>query len=76
MSFMGIVTRQMELNAAHMQKIFGMQDAFVKKIEKEFQVQIIDRNGMLQITGEEINADRVCHIISQLNTISHRGNEI
>ena len=66
----------MDLPAEHMRKIFGMGDSFLKKIEKDFQVTVVDRNGSVVITGEEKNANRACRILSQLAEISRRGNEI
>ncbi len=76
MKRMSIVSRQMQLSCEHMQQIFGMQDAYVKKIERELQVQITDRNGSLQISGEEENADRACRLIGELSALSGRGSEI
>lgn len=66
----------MEMTGEHMQKIFGMQDAYLKKLERDFQVMVIDRNGSVVITGEEKNARRVRSILEQLTEISRRGNEI
>lgn len=59
-----------------MQKIFGMQDAYLKKLERDFQVMVVDRNGSVVITGEERNVHRVKSILEQLTEISRRGNEI
>ena len=73
---MSIVTLQMEMSVEHMQKIFGAGDSYVKKIEKDLQVTVVDRNGSIIITGEEHNANKACRILSQLTEISRRGNEI
>ena len=67
---------KIELEAEHMQKIFGMQDAYVKKMEKDFGVDIIDRNGSVTIYGEESNVRKVYSILEQLTIISERGNDI
>ncbi len=69
-------SESLELSTEHMQKIFGMHDVYIKKIEKEFQVEITDRNGCLQIKGEEKDVSRAVRILKELNTISNRGNEI
>ena len=66
----------MEMPVEHMQKIFGTCDSYVKKIEQDLQVTIIDRNGKVIITGEESHANKACRILSQLTEISRRGNEI
>ena len=46
-------TLKLDMPTEHMQKIFGMQDAYVKKLERDFGVAIVDRNGQLTITGPE-----------------------
>ncbi len=73
---MSIVSLQMEMPVEHMQKIFGAGDAYIKKIEKDFHVTIVDRNGKVIITGEEHMANRACSVLSQLTEVSRRGNEI
>ncbi len=73
---MSIVSLQMEMSIEHMQKIFGAGDSYVKKIERDLQVTVIDRNGKIIITGEEHQANQACRILSQLTEISKRGNEI
>ena len=35
---MSEITIKMDMPIEHMQKIFGMQDAYLKKLEKDFQV--------------------------------------
>ncbi len=73
---MSVVSLQMEMSVEHMQKIFGAGDSYVKKIEKDLNVTVVDRNGKVIITGEEHQANQACRIISQLTEISRRGNEI
>lgn len=41
----------LDMPTEHMQKIFGARDVYVKKLEKVFQVTIVDRNGGIKITG-------------------------
>ncbi len=69
-------TVRMDMPTAHMQKIFGMQDAYVKKMERDFGVAIVDRNGQLTITGKEEMVKRARGVLEQLAIISGRGNEI
>ncbi len=68
--------RKMDMPTEHMQKIFGMQDAYLKKLEQDFQVTVVDRNGSVVITGEEKNVNKVASILGQLTIMSKRGNEI
>ncbi len=73
---MSMVQLQMEMSVEDMQKIFGAGDSYIKKLEKDLQVSIVDRNGKIIISGEEKGANRACRILSQLTEISRRGNEI
>lgn len=73
---MSEVTLKMELPTEHMQKIFGTQDAYLKKLEQDFNVTVVDRNGKVVIHGEENHVKKVSSILSQLTEISKRGNEI
>ena len=36
-------TVKLDLPAEHMREIFGMKDAYVKKLERDFDVAIVDR---------------------------------
>lgn len=67
---------RLEMKAEHMRKIFGMQDAYVKKLERDFQVTIVDRNGVVTITGREDMVKKAEAVLRQLTILSGRGNEI
>ena len=67
---------KIDMPSEHMQKIFGMQDAYVKKMERDFGVVIVDRNGGVTITGREDMVKRAAGVLKQLTIISERGNEI
>ncbi len=67
---------RIDMPSQHMQKIFGMQDAYVKKLERYFQVAIVDRNGGVTITGREEMARKAAGVLRQLIVLSERGNEI
>ena len=67
---------KIDMPSEHMQKIFGMQDAYVKKMERDFGVAIVDRNGGVTITGKEDMVKRAAGVLRQLTIISERGNEI
>lgn len=69
-------TVKLDMSAEHMRKIFGMHDAYVKKMERDFGVAIVDRNGQLAITGAEEMVRRAEGVLRQLTIISGRGNEI
>ncbi len=65
-----------EMPAEHMRKIFGMQDAYLKKVERDFKVSVVDRNGHVVIAGDEENVRRAVSVLKQLTILSNRGNEI
>lgn len=69
-------TMQLEMSSEQMQNIFGMQDAYVKKIEKDFNVEIVDRNGSVVVTGQEAMVKKAASVLGQLSILSDRGNEI
>ena len=69
-------TVKLDLPAEHMREIFGMKDAYVKKLERDFDVAIVDRNGGVAITGEEEMVKKAEGVLKQLAILSGRGNEI
>lgn len=73
---MNEISMKMDMPAEHMRKIFGMQDTYLKKLEKDFEVTVVDRNGSVVITGTEENVKRAFGVLQQLTIISERGNEI
>lgn len=73
---MSEITYTMELPVEHMQKIFGRNDHYIKKLENDLKVNIVDRNGTVRITGEEQMVGTAGRILRQLTEISGRGNEI
>ncbi|MCM1187346.1 MAG: PhoH family protein [Lachnoclostridium sp.] len=73
---MSEISVRIDMSAEHMQKIFGMQDAYLKKLEKEFGVAVVNRNDAVYVLGEAENAKKAGNVLKQLNVISGRGNEI
>lgn len=60
----------------HSRNIFGQFDLFAKKIERAFQVSIINRDEGIKIIGNERNSERACKVLSELWELSKRGNTI
>ena len=71
-----LVSMEMEIPAKDMREVFGAGDKYVKKIEREFDVSIVDRNGRVVIQGSPENARRARAILGQLCQWIRRGNEI
>ena len=52
-----------DMPVAHMQKIFGMKDSYIKKLERDFHVSVVDRNGHIVISGDEENVTRAAGVL-------------
>lgn len=65
-----------DIPTEHMQKIFGMQDAYIKKLERDFHVTVVDRNGHVAVSGAEENVRGAASVLQQLTILSGRGNDI
>jgi len=60
-----------------MRNIFGLYDSHIKKIEDDFHVSIVDRDGGLKIIGEEeATVRKAASVTAQLVELSKRGNII
>ena len=73
---MSEITYACEIPAAHMQKIFGENDRYIQKLEKDLSVVVSDRNGELRITGEESKVKRCVDILTELQKASSLGGDI
>lgn len=69
-------TLKMNMSVENMQKIFGMQDVYIKKLERDFGVTIVDRNGEVVISGPETMVRKAASVLEQLSIVSERGNDI
>ncbi len=67
---------KIDMPAEHMQKIFGMQDAYIRKLEDDFEVTVVNRNGAVVISGEAENVKKASNVLRQLTALSSRGGEI
>lgn len=73
---MSEITYTCEIPAAHMQKIFGENDRYIQKLEKDLSVVVSDRNGELRITGEESKVKRCVDILTELQKAASLGGDI
>ena len=60
----------------HLQNLFGLYDGHIQRIEHDFHVEIVNRDGQLKILGEEPELGRAWQVMLQLIEISKRGNVI
>lgn len=69
-------TQILEIDAEHIQNVFGQFDAYAKKIERAFKVSIVERDGQVKIIGANASASMAAAVISELIELSKRGNAI
>lgn len=58
----------------HMKNLFGAYDTYVKKIEKDFQVMIVNRDGSVRISGRKTDVEKAANTMKELVILSERGN--
>ena len=66
----------MEIPAEHAKNVFGELDSYLKKIEKTLQIETVERDGELRITGQKTHVERAVLILNQLLELSRRKNVI
>ncbi len=67
-------TIRMDVPMEHMKNLFGAYDAYIKKIEKDFHVIIINRDGAVKISGNKEDVEKAARTVEELVTLSKRGN--
>lgn len=67
---------KMEIPAEHQKNLFGRNDKYVKSIESEYDVQIVNRDDAVKLIGEKKNVDKVSSILQQLLALSTKGNTL
>ena len=73
---MGEYEQRLEIPLNAQRNVFGQFDVYLKKLEREFQVAITDRNGEVRVTGEERNVGKAASVLRNLSELAMRGNEI
>jgi len=71
-----VITERMEIPMEHCLNIFGQCDRYIKKIERGYSVDIVNRDECVTIRGSRRNVTQVRDILSTLKTLSERGNTI
>ena len=71
-----LITERLEIPMEHCLNIFGQCDKYIKKIERAYSVDIINRDDSISIRGSRRSATQVKEILTTLKTLSERGNVI
>ena len=71
-----MITERMEIPMEHCLNIFGQCDSHIKKIERAYSVDIVNRDECVTVRGSRQNVKPVKDILSTLKTLSERGNVI
>ena len=69
-------TMLLDIDQTSMQKLFGTNDSYIRKVEDEFHVSVVNRDGSLKITGEKASVKKVYRLLQELLEISDKGTEI
>jgi phosphate starvation-inducible PhoH-like protein len=65
-----------DIPAEHEKNVFGGFDAYVKIIERAFNITIIARNGEIKVVGAAEDVTKAKNVFMQLLELSKRGNQI
>ena len=66
----------LDIPLEHEMNILGDMDKYLRKLQRQFSVNIIDRDGLLKIIGEEENAEKTKEVLLALLKLSEKGNRI
>ena len=66
----------LDIPLEHEMNILGDMDKYLRKLQRQFSVNIIDRDGLLKIIGEEENAEQTKEGLLSLLKLSEKGNRI
>ena len=64
------------INASHASDIFGPCDAYIKKIERNLKVSIVNRDDKVVINGSDANVRHARAVLETLVALRNRGNAI
>lgn len=69
-------TADLDVSTDDLQNVFGCQDEHIKKVEDDFGVSVVNRNGVIRIIGEEQQVIEATRILKELISLSQKGNQI
>lgn len=66
----------LDIPLEHEMNILGEMDKYLRKLQRQFSVQVVDRDGLLKIVGEEENAEKTKEVLLSLLKLSEKGTQI
>ncbi len=69
-------TLKIAVPAEHIRNVFGEYDSYVRKIERELMVTIVNRDEGIKITGAQQQVRQAERVLHNLLDLSLRGNQI
>ena len=66
-------TTRMDVPMEHMQNLFGEYDTYIRKLENDFHVMIINRDGAVKISGRKEDVEKAAKPVRELVLLSERG---
>ena len=66
----------LDIPLEHEMNILGEMDKYLRKLQRQFSVQVVDRDGLLKIVGEEENAEKTKEVLLSLLKLSEKGTHI
>ena len=67
------LSEAVKVPAKDQQNVFGQFDSHMKKLERQFGVAIVDRNGEMTISGSSSGVKKAKAIITELTELSKIG---
>ena len=70
---MAVYSREIDASVEELKMLFGEHDQYIRKIENDFRVDVIDRNGTVKVTGNsEPQVVRAMSVIKELIALTLR----
>lgn len=70
---MAFTEQTLELDNAHISNLFGQFDCYLKKLERAFGTQIIDRDGTVHIRGEQSAVAHTAAVFTELQELTRKS---
>ena len=73
---MAILETMINIPSENLQDVFGAFDSYIKIIERNLGVTVIERGNEVKIIGDEVSTDKAKRVINELVSLSRKGTPI